>query len=99
MKSDDQERLAALEETIERLTAVVYLINARLSEVENKESTAPPSTEGVTTIKGAAWSTGFSESQIRKMIAMGRIKSRQKGGRVLIDIESLPARRECEFAR
>jgi hypothetical protein len=99
MKPDDQERIASLEETIERLTAVVYLLNARVSDVENKGSTAPPSPGSVTTIKGAAWSTGFSESQIRKMIAMGRIKSRQKGGRVLIDIASLPARRECENAR
>jgi hypothetical protein len=98
MQPDDQERFAALEETIERLTAVVYLLNARVSDVENKGSTAPPSPGSVTTIKGAAYATGFSQSQIRKMISRGRIKSRQKGGRVLIDIDSLPARRECENA-
>jgi hypothetical protein len=94
----DEERLAVLEETVERLTALVYLLNARVSDVENKGSAAPPSPGSVTTIKGAAYATGFSQSQIRKMISRGRIKSRQKGGRVLIDIDSLPARRECENA-
>jgi hypothetical protein len=99
MQPGDRERLAALEETVERLTAVVYLLNGRVSDVENKDSTAPPSPGSMTTIKGSAYATGFSESQIRKMIAKGRIKSRRKGGRVLVDIESLPARRECENAR
>jgi hypothetical protein len=95
---DDQERLSVLEETVERLTAIVYLLNARVSDVENKDAIASPSAEAVTTIKGAAYATGFSESQIRKMIEDGRIKSRRRGGRVLIDIGSLPVRRECENA-
>jgi hypothetical protein len=85
MKPDDQERLSVLEEIVERLTAVVYLLNGRVLEIENKDSTAPLSTEGMTTIKGANYATGFSQIRSGKGLRRGRIKSRHKGGRGLID--------------
>ena len=49
--------------------------------------------EGLTTIKGAAWATGYSETAIRKRIASGRIQARKVGGRVLVRTASLTARR------
>jgi hypothetical protein len=77
--------MAALEADVALLRAIVTAATGRLAG-----GGAEPFDGHETTIKGAAWSSGYSESSIRKMIASGRIAGRKIGGRVLVDKRTLP---------
>lgn len=89
-RARDDDRIAALERDVALLMALASVTNGRLAELEG--SPAPIGDEAVTTIKGAAWATGYSETAIRKRIASGRIEARKVGGRVLVRTASLAAR-------
>jgi excisionase family DNA binding protein len=86
-RDDLAERIAALE-------ANYTVIRALLHEFSAMVSGGPPVMTGgdVTTIKGAAFITGYSQTMIRKLIARDKIGSTKIGGRVLIDKATLPQR-------
>ncbi len=91
MGADD--RLAKLEANAALLMALVRTLSDRVAELEGCDGPALP--DAVTTIKSAAFTTGFSQSTIRMWVAQGKIVARKIGGAVLIDAASLPPRR-CE---
>lgn len=98
MSSSEREsdaRIAALESAVARLTALLYLASGRITALEDRSGVATSETPPLeTTIKDAAFQTGFSQTQIRKLIAQRKIAARQVGGRWLIGVASLP--RRCE---
>ena len=81
-----------LAERVECLEALVGVLSSRVSELEGN-AVEPMDDEPVTTIKGAAWLSGYSETTIRKRIKRGLIDARPVGGRWLVRKASLPARR------
>jgi hypothetical protein len=89
---DALDRIAALEADVSLLMALMSVATGRLADLEG--SPGPIDDEAVTTIKGAAWLTGYSETAVRKRIKIGRIEARKIGGRVLVRTASLTARRE-----
>ena len=89
----EHDALDNLRAEFERLTALVFLINGRLAALEDRSDVSASSFDPmVTTIKDAAQMTGYSESGIRKLIAVRRIVARRVGGRWLIEVASLPRR-------
>jgi excisionase family DNA binding protein len=87
--ADLGERVSRLERDLGLALALVHIVGDRVAELEGAPA---PDKEQVTTIKGAAYMTGFSETTIRKRIAKGAIEARHVGGRWLIKTASLAAR-------
>lgn len=101
--SELESELARLRAEVDRLMAILRVMNARITELEasNAELRAlqgldiPPATIGEDwmTTKMAAHRSGYSKSMIRHFVATGKLKTDKRGGRVLIDPSSLPTRR------
>lgn len=90
-------RIERLEAAVERLTALNFILSGRVTALEDQSGDATPSAEDVeTTIKDAAFLTGFSESGIRQMIAKGKIGARKIGRRVLVNRTSLQTRQSAK---
>jgi hypothetical protein len=84
--------VAALETDRATTMMLLKVLSARLAAVEGHAEPIAP--DAVTTLKGAAYATGFSQTTIRKRIAEGRIAARKIGGAVIVDASTLPARRD-----
>ncbi len=87
--SDDADRLKDVEAAIEKLFALLYLMNGRLAQIEKNSADKPSVDDGVTTPKGAAGMTGFSVSQILKLCAENRLDAKKVGGRWTVKVASL----------
>jgi excisionase family DNA binding protein len=97
------ERVQRLEDERDLDRATLYVLNARLADLEasNAELRAlaglnpPPPAIGADwrSLKQAAGETGYSETTIRRRIERGKIEARHVGGHVLIRASSLPPRR------
>ncbi len=70
--------------------ALLRALSDRVAALEGSVEPALP--DAVTTIKSAAFVTGFSQTTIRNWIAAERISARKVGGRTVIDASTLPAR-------
>jgi hypothetical protein len=81
----DAARIERLEGAVERLTALLFLTNSRLTKLEGSGGDAADET----TLKGAVFLTGFSSSQVRKDLAAGRSIGRKIDGRWVIKVASL----------
>lgn len=88
---DVAERLERVEADVGLLRMLVAVMGGRLAGLEGAET--PIDNEAITTIKGAAFVTGYSETTIRKRIKNGRIEARHVGGRVLVRTASLTVRK------
>ena len=84
------DRIAALKRML-RSCGADAVTTGRLAGLEGAET--PIDNEAITTIKGAAFVTGYSETTIRKRIKNGRIEARHVGGRVLVRTASLTVRK------
>jgi hypothetical protein len=89
----DTERDARIEALIEhsRLQdALIRMLSDRITAIEGLDP--GPDHGSMTTLKGAAFMTGYSQSGIRRRISAGKIKARRVGGRWFVDASSLKVR-------
>ena len=79
------ERLARLEDENARLLSHLWLLSGRLADVEQRLGVqAPPREADLVTVKQFASKVGYSESNVRKLIRLGKLAHRWIGGRVFV---------------
>jgi hypothetical protein len=84
---------AQLAEERERNLSALSRLNCRLATVEDRLGVDVQSRPPGFRAKDAAYRTGYSESGVRKLAKLGRIKSHRLGAQLIID--ELPAPKKC----
>ena len=86
-------RLAALQTTVAQQGAVIYVLDARVAELERalaRDRAAQPVDLTWVGPKDAAFRMGVSLRQIYQLIDSGKVESQRRGGRILVNPSTLP---------
>jgi excisionase family DNA binding protein len=74
---------------IETMLAMIFELQAKVAELEATAIPLPPSTDEYTTIKEAAFNSGYTASHIQNLIRKNKIVAVKQGGHVKVNVATL----------